>query len=64
MLGSFILIEMFKKLTSTSTLVKYPVTEIIMSITLVFLIIYVVTKYSIKRIKKQNIIETIRKENI
>ncbi len=41
-----------------------PVIPIILSIIFVFILVYVIMKYSMKKINKQNIIETIRKENI
>lgn len=41
-----------------------PVTSIIISIVFVFIIIGVTMKYSLNKINKQNIIETIREENI
>ena len=43
---------------------KLPILGIIISIVVVFLLISLIMKYSINRINKQNIIETIRKENI
>ncbi len=64
MIGSFILIEMMKKLTDSMINVRYPFIEIILSITIVFLIIFISTLYSTYKIRKLNIIETIRKENI
>ena len=43
---------------------KLPLVGIIISILAVFILITVIMKYSIKKINKQNIIETIRNENI
>lgn len=43
---------------------KLPITAIILSIVFVFLIVGLIMKYSLDKINKQNIIETIRKENI
>ena len=48
---------------STITL-KFPITAIIISIICVLLLITCIMKYSINKIRKQNIIETIRNENI
>ncbi len=41
-----------------------PVTAILISIVFVFLIVYIIMRYSIHKINKQNTIETIRSENI
>ena len=41
-----------------------PYKSIILSIIFVFIIIFGIMKYSIKNIDKQNIIETIRNENV
>lgn len=41
-----------------------PITGIIISIVFVFIIVYIIMKYSISKINKQNTIETIRKENV
>ena len=43
---------------------KLPWRAIIISIVAVFLLITVIMKYSISKIDKQNVIETIRNENI
>lgn len=43
---------------------QLPTTAIIISIVFVFIIVYVIMKYSISKINKQNTIETIRKDNI
>jgi len=43
---------------------KLPITAIILSIIFVFSIVGLIMKYSLDKINKQNIIETIRKENI
>ena len=42
----------------------FPTKPIILSIIFVFVIIFSIMRYSIKNINKQNIIETIRNENI
>ena len=41
-----------------------PITGIMISIVFVFIIVYIIMRYSISKINKQNTIETIRKENI
>ena len=43
---------------------RLPLGAIIISIIFVFIIVYIIMRYSIKKINKQNIIETIRKETI
>ena len=41
-----------------------PIYPIILSIIFVFIIVFIIMRYSITKINKQNIIETIRNENI
>lgn len=43
---------------------QLPIVPIIISIIFVFVVIAITMQYSVKKTKKQNIIETIRKENI
>lgn len=43
---------------------SFPLTAVIISIVFVFIIVGITMKYSLNKINKQNIIETIRKENI
>ena len=43
---------------------KLPIVPIIISIIFVFVVIFITMQYSVNKTKKQNIIETIRKENI
>ena len=43
---------------------KFPIIPIIISIIFVMAIIFITMNYSVRKTKKQNIIETIRKENI
>lgn len=43
---------------------KLPLLAIIISIAVVFILIFIIMKYSINKINKQNIIETIRNDNI
>ena len=44
--------------------VYIPIVPIIISIVFVFILVFIIMRYSISKINKQNIIETIRKENI
>lgn len=41
-----------------------PINAILISIVFVFILVYIIMRYSISKINKQNIIETIRKDNI
>ena len=41
-----------------------PIKEILIASICVFILLFVIMKYSISKINEQNIIETIRKENI
>lgn len=60
--GSYIIHIAFSEgIVRTFTL---PINAILISIIFVFIIVYIIMKYSISKINKQNIIETIRKENI
>ena len=47
-----------------TTSYELPITPILISIIFVFAIIFMTMRYSVKKTKNQNIIETIRKENI
>lgn len=47
-----------------STKYRFPIIPVIISVVFVFAIISLTMRYSVKKTKKQNIIETIRKENI
>lgn len=63
LVGTFLLYKAFSvKLDSGKIYIPY--SAIIISIIAVFLLIFVIMRYSIRKINKQNIIETIRKENI
>ncbi len=62
LLGSFAMSNAFG--TKIDEGFYIPIVPILISIVFVFVLVYVIMKYSIKRINKQNIIETIRKENI
>lgn len=61
-LGSYLVYKAFTEGMDISY--KFPITAIIISIIFVFLIVGLIMKYSLDKINKQNIIETIRKENI
>ena len=56
----------YKALVSGNLIIKYqlPISAIIISAIAVFLLITTIMKYSINKINKQNIIETIRNDNI
>ncbi len=49
---------------SVETSFNLPITAILISIVFVFIIVYIIMRYSMSKINKQNTIETIRKENI
>lgn len=62
LIGTFAIYKAFEVKVNSG--VYIPIMPILLSIVFVFILVYVIMKYSIKRINKQNIIETIRKENI
>jgi putative ABC transport system permease protein len=62
LIGSYIIHFAFSK--SVERAFALPLTAIIISIIFVFIIVYIIMKYSINKINKQNTIETIRNENI
>ena len=61
-IGSYITYKMFS--TGFDSGFYLPMKPIIISILLVFILIFSIMRYSIKNINKQNIIETIRNENV
>ena len=61
-IGSYFVYKAFSEGMDMSY--KLPITAIVLSIVFVFLIVGLIMKYSLDKINKQNIIETIRKENI
>lgn len=61
-LGSYLIHIGFSEKTETAF--KLPYVPIIISIISVFLLVYIIMKFSISKINKQNTIETIRKDNI
>lgn len=62
LLGTFALYKAFEVKVDSGMYIPY--VPILLSIVFVFILVFVIMKYSIKKIDKQNIIETIRKENI
>lgn len=64
-IGLFLTYFIHKALTNTlETPYVLPLGAILISILFVFIIVYMTMHYSLKKINKQNIIETIREENI
>ena len=61
-LGTFAMYKAFAIKVDSG--INIPISAIIISIVFVFVLVYIIMKYSIKKINKQNTIETIRKENI
>ena len=61
-IGSYTTYKMFS--TGFDSGFYLPMKPIIISILLVFILIFSIMRYSIKNINKQNIIETIRNENV
>ena len=62
LLGTFVMYKAFSVKFDSGMYI--PINPIIISIVAVFILVFVIMKYSINKISKQNIIETIRKENI
>ena len=62
LLGTFALYKSFSVKMDESMYI--PIIPIIISAIGVFILVYVIMKYSLGKINKQNTIETIRKENI
>ena len=62
LIGSYILHLGFSE--KNDTVFKFPFVPIVISIVFVFLLVYVIMKFSISKINKQNTIETIRNDNI
>lgn len=58
------IIDFIMSMNDGTIIYKFPVMPIIMSILIVFISIICIMKYSVSKINKQNIIETIRNENI
>ena len=62
LLGTFAMYKSFSLKIDSG--VYIPIKPIILSIIFVFILIFIIMRYSISKINKQNIIETIRKENV
>ena len=63
LLGTFYMYKAFSiKIVNNEVYIPY--SAIIISVVAVFILVFAIMRYSIKKINKQNIIETIRKENI
>ena len=62
LLGSYWVYGIFKKTVDFGY--QLPLKPIIISILFISVLVYTIMKYSVDRINKENIIETIRKENI
>ena len=61
-IGSYAIHKSFSKMYETVYVIPYK--AIIICIIFVFIIVYIIMRYSINKINKQNTIETIRKDNI
>lgn len=62
LLGTFALYKAFSVKMDSGMYI--PINPIVISIIFVFILVFIIMKYSINKINKQNTIETIRKENI
>ncbi len=62
LLGTFALYKSFSVKIDSGMYI--PIKPIIISIVAVFILVFIIMKYSVNKINKQNTIETIRKENI
>ena len=60
--GTFVLYKAFSVKIDSG--IYIPIKPIIISIIAVFILVFIIMKYSVNKINKQNTIETIRKENI
>lgn len=63
-LGTFLSFIIYKFIKFVEISYIFPLKEILISIIFVVFIVIIIMKHSLNRISKQNIIETIRKENI
>lgn len=61
MIGTFLLNQAFE---GGNDSFYFPVSAIVISALAVFILVFVIMKYSIRKINRQNTIETIRKDNI
>ena len=64
MLGLLGTLALYKAFGGESSDFFFPSTAIIISIFAVFILIFMIMKYSVGKINRQNTIETIRKDNI
>ena len=60
-MGSYTMYNMFKTFNATF---KLPISSILICSIFVFLLVFIIMRYSINKINKQNVIETIRNENV
>ena len=61
-LGSYLIYLAFSKKIEMPY--QFPITSILICVVFVFILVYIIMRYSINKINKQNTIETIRKENV
>ena len=61
---SYLIYKTFNSGGSMYIAYSIPIKEILIASICVFILLFVIMKYSISKINEQNIIETIRKENI
>lgn len=64
LLGTFAIYKAFSVKINNGIGIYIPIVPIIISAIFVFIIVFMIMRYSIHKINKQNTIETIRKENI
>ena len=62
LIGSLLIHEAFSKKNDINFIIPY--SPIVLSILFVFLLVFIIMRFNINKINKQNIIETIRKDNI
>ena len=60
-MGSYTMYNLFKTFNATF---KLPISSILICSIFVFLLVFIIMRYSINKINKQNVIETIRNENV
>lgn len=62
LIGSFAIYKAFAKSLDFGFI--WPIGAILISIVFVFIIVFIIMRFAISKVNKQNIIETIRKENV
>ena len=62
LIGSFAIYKAFAKSLDFGFI--WPIQSILISVVFVFIIVFIIMRFAISKINKQNIIETIRKENV